>query len=450
MKLSEIAYVIDGITVGNTDKEITGFVIDSRKVKKGDIFVCLKGARVDGHDYIRQAEQAGASAFLCEHALDTKLPYIKTQSSLEGLQKYAAWYKSRFDILTVAVTGSVGKTTTKEFIYAVLSSKFNTHKTEGNMNSETGLPLTLLGIKEHHEAMVIEMGMSNLGEISILSRLAHPDIAVITNIGVSHIEFLGSQENIMKAKMEILDGLNPSGSLILNGDDKLLKKKRNAFKDVSMYSVGRCDCEYTAHDILLGELSTSFLAVTPIGNIDIEIPVEGFHNVSNALAAIAVGVKVGIPLDMIKKGLLSFKNIPLRQNIYEKDGILVIDDCYNASPSSIMAAIEVLKRKKGRKVVILGDMLELGDFASALHYEVGQKLEGIDLLLCYGNYASSYIEGALNVGLSTTVCFQCGNTEETADKLSELAKKGDCILFKASRGMGAEKVIEKFFERWSS
>lgn len=430
----------------NGSADFSGFATDSRYVEKNNLFICIKGARTNGHLYVSAAEKAGAAAVLSEEELQTKLPYVIVKSTVKAIQDFAVSHRKGFDTKLVAVTGSVGKTTTKEFIHAVLSAKYKTHKSEGNKNSETGLPISLLGINNSHEAAVLEMGMSALGEIELLSKIAAPDIAVITNIGYSHIEHLGSRENILKAKLEIIAGMKPESKLILNADDEFLRACKNVHPNTVFWSFGCCGAEYMAQEIYIGKSSVSLLAVTPIGDMEMEIPVLGIHNVGNAMAAIAVGVECGMSLEEIRIGLLSYKNPPSRQNIYEKNGITIFDDCYNAVPSSFEAAFEVLKLLDGRKIAVLGDMLELGDFSELLHFEVGKKLGFADMVFLYGNFAESYAKGAKEAGLLAENVFVFSSESELSEKLVGIVKKGDVVFFKASRGMLAEKIIQKLSE----
>lgn len=449
MRLSLVANVLMGTLTG--DCEFNSFAIDSRDVNPGDIFVCLKGARVDGHDYIRQAQANGAAGFLCERPLDTSLPCLIVPSALEGLQQFSAWYRDNLDVRVVAVTGSVGKTTTKECIASVLFQIYRTHKTQGNKNSETGLPLTLIGIRSDDQAAVVEMGMSAAGEIKVLSDLARPDIAVITNIGVSHIENLGSQENILRAKLEILSGLKQNGILILNYDDPYLCKAYDELNSkisqrIIRYGISNPACDVYAQEIVMGSGNLRFLVQTPDEEMTILMPCEGVHNVYNALAAIAVGVCMNVPADGIREGLKCFQNVPLRQQSYERCGFQIIEDCYNASPASMQAAINVLRLRNCRKIVVFGDMLELGEFSQELHRQVGQMLKDIDAVIAFGTYRNCYIEGAISAGVSRDACYSCADAEIAAETLLRVAKTGDCILVKASRGMQAENVLKRFFE----
>ena len=450
MLLSDVGKMLNVTCTG--DCEFDGFAIDSRAVKKGNMFVCLPGARVDGHDFASKAEANGAACFLCERPLDTSLPCCIVPDSLKGLQDLGKAYRLALGVKVVAVTGSVGKTTTKEYISSVLGRKYRTHKTEGNKNSETGVPLTLLAVRPEDEVVVTEMGMSAKGEISVLTNIACPDIAVITNIGVSHIEHLGSQENIMLAKLEILEGLSENGTLILNYDDEYL---RHAYNDLLLgkipqkiirYGINNPDCDIIASEIAMEDNSLRFCVKTPEGDITVIIPCEGVHNVYNSLAAISVGLCMGVPLSDIVAGLAEFTGVPMRQQTYSRDGLNIIEDCYNASPSSMKAGLDVLRRKNGRKIAVLGDMLELGDFSDEMHRKVGEMLTDIDALVAFGHFNDSYIAGAKNAGVAPENCYSCENNEEAPVILSKIAKDGDYILIKASRGMSGEKIAEKLFE----
>jgi len=448
MKFFELAKILENDCIeyiGNDTDEFFGVCYDSRNIIKNQLFLCIKGEKVDGHDFVQKAKDNGAAGIVCEKRLECNFPQIVVKNSVRALQKYAVWHKSQFDIKTIAITGSVGKTTTKEFISAVLSEKYMTHKNSGNQNSEIGLPMTILGLSSEHQAMVLEMGMSDFGEISMLSEIAKPDISVITNIGFSHIEFLKTQENILKAKLEIVDGMKSGSLLIINGDDPFLDnaKVRNDIKIVK-YGILNKNCDYFAKDIILGENSTYFTAVTPVGEFFCEIKVQGIHNIYNALSAAATGVAMNVSSEKIIDGLKNFQNAVHRQNIYDYNGVTIIDDCYNASPTSVIAAVDVLKTYSGRKIAVLGDMLELGKFSEELHEKTGEQFENIDILFCYGNYAEKYVLGVEKSGkIARNNCFSYKNTDETAEQLIKTVKKGDIILFKASRSMKAETIIEK-------
>ena len=452
MLLSKAAENMQGRAVGECCFD--GFAIDSRHVKPGNMFVCILGEHTDGHKYIKNAEENGASCLLCEHEVETDLPYIIVSSSVKGLQLLANSYRAALDVTVVAVTGSVGKTTTKECIYSVLKEKYKTHKTDGNKNSETGLPRTLLEISPDDEYAVVEMGMSARGEIEVLSLTAQPDIAVITNIGHSHIEFLGTRENILQAKLEIITGLKKDGILILNFDDEYLNRgyeeylKDKITQRIIRYGIENINCDIYAQDIVMEDGYLRFFVHTPVGETTVVMPCEGIHNVYNALAAVSVAVCAEVPFDLICKGLSSFKNAPMRQQSYEKDGFFIIEDCYNASPASMKASIDVLKNRKGkgRKIAVLGDMKELGEMSQLLHEETGKMLNGIDIFIAFGTYNDAYIKGAVFAGLPSSSCFSCENAEQAGIMLKKIATEGDCILVKSSRSMGGENVLKTFFD----
>ncbi len=441
-RLSEFAKIVGGTCL--RDGEFSDFCIDSRKGKSGDLFICLKGARVDGHDFIEKAAANGVSALLIDREIESNLPRVLVKDTLKALQDFAAWYRTRPDLMVVAVTGSVGKTTTKEFIAAVLSQSFHTYKTQGNMNSETGLPLTLLHVAPSDQMAVTEMGMCNFGEISELSHIARPNIGVLTNIGVCHMEYLGSQEGILKAKMEIVDGMSDDGVLVINGDDPYLSTVKDTKQKRVWYGLNNPEYDYYAYNVQTLPEGVSFTAKTPVGEWNVALSIDGIHNVYNALAAIAVGVLTGMDLESIAKGLSHMEKAPMRQNIRREKGMTLIEDCYNASPTSMKASIEVLKGKSGRKIAVLGDMLELGDRSEEYHRQVGEYLEGISVLIAYGNFAGAYVEGAASAGVMQRI--PCKTPEEAAVNLKLVARKDDVVLFKASRGMHAEQVIEYFLK----
>ncbi len=431
-------------TAENGKAFFSGFATDSREVKEGDCFLCIRGERTDGHLYIASAEENGAACFLCEEDLKTKLPYIKVKSVTEGLQNMALHHRktSLFDTKIVAVTGSVGKTTTKELTAVVLSEAYKTYKTRGNKNSETGLPITVLETESGHQAAVVEMGMSGLGEIRTLSKVALPDIGIITNIGLSHIEHLKTQENILKAKTEIVDGMAPSSPLLLNADDPLLFGWKG-WENILFFGIRNPAADFRAEEIAGDDHSVRFTIVHGKERVPAGIPIAGVHNVYNALAAVASGVLLGIPLEKGAEGLKNYVSPPMRQKIYETKGITVFEDCYNAVPDSVIASLQVLKRMNGRRIALLGDMLELGERSAELHRLVGQSLSGVDFCISYGPHAEDYAEGARNAGLPRENIFAFPVREEASRKLIETVRKGDCILFKASRGMHAEEVLKE-------
>lgn len=446
LRLSDFAAVCGGELHG--DCVFANVEIDSRKVCLGDLFVCLKGERVDGHDYAENAAAAGAVGILCERRANTNLPYLQVKDSVKALQQFAAEIRRRKQPFVVAVTGSVGKTSTKECIYAVLSEKGSTHKTPGNLNSETGVPRTILGMKDEDEALVVEMGMSARGEISVLTRIARPDVAVVTGIGVSHLEHLGSRENICRAKLEILEGLDKNGTIVYNGDDPYLAAEAETICRFRTMTFGYSEkCTVRAEDVRISTGSTSFTALTPSGSVRITLPCEGKHNVMNAMAAVCVGLIKEIPLEKIAEGLTRFRQAPMRGQQYEKDGVCLIEDCYNAAPESMTAALALLAAKHGRRISVLGDMLELGAMADEMHRQIGAKAAGMDVLIFFGNHNACYSSGAVLAGADANKILLCANAEEAGRMLKAIAQPGDVVLVKASRGMRGEKVIEKFLEK---
>lgn len=447
-KASELAKLTGSGILYNGNSDITGIATDSGAVKAGDLFVCIKGAKTDGHKYVNDAIKNGASCVLSDRILPIEIPYIKVPDTVKSLQEAAFNYRKSLDVKIVGVTGSVGKTTTKEFISAALSSALRVHKTEGNKNSETGVPITLLGIDKKDQAAVIEMGMSDLGEISVLSKLSCPNVGIITNIGFSHIENLKTRDNILKAKLEILDGMDNGSPLILNADDDKLAGYKNSRSNLLFYSIIDKNADYYGYNIKETEKSVVFTARTPNGKTDITINLLGKHNVLNALAAIAAGESFGLSLDDIKNGLSKYKASDSRQNIYKIGDVTIYDDCYNSAPNSLKASLDVLRKLQGRKIAVLGDMLELGDMSEVLHERAGEELSGIDNIYLYGNYAENFAAGALKSGVKKENIFIFSDKNELSKNLIENTNSGDIILFKASRGMKAETIIKEFLEKY--
>ena len=426
---------------------------DSREADNTSMFVAIKGERVDGHSYISNVVKAGCRCVIAERVpLDVKgVAIIIVQDSIRAIRDIAEYVKSQVDVKTVAVTGSVGKTTTKEFLSAVLDRKFNLYKTEGNFNSTIGMPMSMLELSQHNDAAVFEMGMSGLGEIEYMSEAAKPDVAVITNIGSSHLEALGSRENIRRAKMEITAGLKDGGTLFLNGDEPLLQGHESDRYNVLYFGMKNEECDYFASNIRNTEEGLVFDMRTPAGEFkNIEISIAGSHNVYNAMVAFSVGIKMHMAEAEIRAGLLSYRAAKMRQNIYTLGGITIIEDCYNASPESMNAAINVLgdtaKIKGGRMIALLGDMRELGATTATLHAGVGSYLaeKKADYLFTYGELSSENLaNGAIKNGMSEKQIFRSPKTdaEEVAKKLLGILKKGDVLLVKASRGLQAENVL---------
>ena len=427
---------------GSKDAVIENVSIDSREVIKNTLFVALKGENSDGHNYVEKAFENGASCVISEKDMMGNGAVVRVENSSKALGQIAKFYKKKLNLKTVAVTGSVGKTTTKDMLSAVMNMQYNTLKTEGNFNNELGLPLTIFRLKQTHEAAVLEMGMSEFGEIDYLADIARPDVAIITNIGMSHIENLGSQEGIFKAKTEICNYFNKDSLLIVNADDKYLKKALN-FKGFSVVGYGILnDCQYKARDIEnLGLEGTKFSVDIYEREYRIHVKTPGVHNVYNALAAIACGVHYNIGPNKIIEGIENFSLTKMRMSV-EKAGT-IINDCYNSSPDSVNAALKVLATQNTRRVAVLGDILEMGEFAKDAHYKIGEEVakNNIDVLLTAGENAKFIAEGA-----KIDEIYSFNTTDELVLNISKFIKENDTVLVKASRGMHFEKVVDKITE----
>ncbi len=451
MTLKEIISAVHGSYGFPADVPVTEVSTDTRTISKGSVFVALKGANFDGHDYAAKAMELGAEAVITEKPVEGARCII-VDSTGKALLDAAGYYRSKFDIKLVGITGSVGKTTTKDMIACVLSQRFRTLKTQANHNNEIGMPKTLFGLDKSCEAAVIEMGMNHAGEISRMSMSAQPDVAVITNIGVSHIENLGSQENILKAKLEILDGAKYNAPLILSRDDKLLYTlKEKLDRPLMYYSLNKKDCDVYAFDVKLSSEGVGFDINYKGEKLHAELQCPGEHNVRNALAAFCVGVTLGMETDKIIAGLSEFKPEGLRQNIVRKDGITYIVDCYNAAPDSMKAALSLLASSdtKGRRFCLLADMLELGKNTRTYHKNVGEMVSSskADRLYTFGENSQFYIDGAVKKGFPADACERFESREAMAKRLSGELREGDCVLLKGSRGMKLEEVFKALTEK---
>ena len=442
--LSEIEKMTNGVLHGK-DKRISSIVTDSREICDDCLFVAIRGEKTDGHLYILPEK---GSAVMCEYIPKgcEEISAVVVDDTVLALGRLAKAYKTKFSLLSVAVTGSVGKTTTKEFIYSVLSQRFKTHRSEGNHNNLIGLPMTVLSLDPSDEAAVFELGMSHSGEISYLSDIICPDISVITNIGSAHIENLGSREKIARAKLEIKEGMTEKGILIINGDESLLAGEKSAIK-VGMSG----DCDYLVTKIVEGDNGCAFDLKTKDEFVEsIVVPAFGEHNVMNAALAYAVGKATGMGEYEIRRGLLSYRTTGMRQNFYSENGIEIIEDCYNASPESMAASLKVLvsmaKRHGKRSVAVLGDMLELGEYSTEAHRKVGAAvfLCGVDMLVTFGKRALNTAKAAAEFGMDPDNIFVFENTEDVESIgrfILQNTSKNDIILFKASRGIKLERVV---------
>ena len=417
---------------------------DTRKVQPGQLFVALLGAR-DGHDFAMQALENGAAAILCSKPVGD-VPSILVEDTRIALGQIAKAYRRHLGIQVVGVTGSVGKSTTKEMVASVLATQFHVFKTPANHNNDIGMPMAVLSMPEDTQVAVLEMGMNHFGEIAYLSNIAQPDMGVIINIGTMHIEHLGSQEGILQAKMEIVTGMKPDGKLHLNGDDAYLRTVQAKMGDrVAYFGYKNSDCAVLGKEIEEKDGQIFFTACVSGKEFPVVLPLEGMHFVIDALCAISVGAAMGVSSENIQKGLAEFQTMSGRQEIFQAKEYTIIKDCYNAGPESMAAALSVLGNRKGRRIAALGDMLELGDTAPAAHKKVGALCaEKADILLCYGPNSGYMRAGALDAGMVSDRVYAFTDRDALADMLRSLAMPSDVILFKGSRGMRMELALERF------
>lgn len=446
MKVKEIVKATNGTLVtGNEEIEITGFTQDSRMVKEGDLYIPIIGEVHDGHKFINSAFENGAVATFSSTDIEVyDKVVIKVMDTLKALQDLAQYVRSSNPVKVIGITGSVGKTSTRDMIYSVISQKFNALKTEGNYNNEIGLPLTILRY-QNEEVLVLEMGMNHLQEISLLSKISRPNIAVITNVGTAHIGELGSRQNILKAKMEIIDGMQ-GGTLIINNDNDMLRGV--AVDDLNMLRVGTDNGNIVAKNIRLQEDDSLFTLVVDTSEKEVHVPVPGKHFITNALLAVAVGQQMNISLDMCIKGIEEFELTKNRMDtLVLKNDIKVIDGTYNASEDSMRSSIDVLSNYKERKICVLADMLEMGDYAKDLHVSVGEYVasKGIDILICKGQDAKYIQQGARAQGMANTIVFE--TNAEVIEYLRTIIQPKDVILCKGSNGMHLKEVVQYLKEK---
>lgn len=443
----------DGETMG------IDLVVDSRVIAPGCIFVALPGERVDGHDYIADAVRAGARIVLVTRARQELVPQvvaahersaciIRVNDAVRAVQDLAAHHRARLHATVVGVTGSTGKTTTKDFIRSVLATQLRVISTEGNRNNELGVPLTVLRAGSDTDALVVEMGMRGIGQIARLAEISEPDIGLVTNVGTSHMELLGTQDAIAEAKGELVRAVGERGAVFLNGDDAYSDVLAVTAKaPVTRYGLSE-RCAVRATDIQLdAESRASFTLSTPQGDIAVTLPVPGRHNVYNALAAAAVGLRLAVPLDQVARGLADAEMTGMRMETFTSaGGVVVVNDAYNANPSSMRAAIDTLGAMSvaGRKVAVLGDMGELGSLSELAHFKIGEQVPhaGVDVLITVGTLARRIADGARVEGMGDDSLHPCSNAEEAIEVLDDLLASGDAVLVKASRFMGLERVVE--------
>ncbi len=455
LQLLDLAREIKGtILNNNSDVTVKGISTDSRKVSEGDLFIAISGERMDGHDFISQAVEKGCSAVVVHKDIKSPIdrPVIRVEDTLKALHQMAEYYISMFDIPKIAVTGSTGKTTTKEIIFEVLSKKYQVVKNIGNYNNHIGLPLSVFNIEKKHEIAVFEMGMSDLGEIDLLASIIKPDVAVITNIGLSHIERLKSQKNILKAKLEVTNYFTNKNILIINNDDVLLKTFAKESKGYKLVKIG-----FNKNSDLIisqinhrGDEGIIFSLDKENHSYNFQMKVMGNHNVYNAAMAIAVGIQYQVDMNDIIEAISQFKGFDMRLNVEKShNGVKILNDAYNASPDSMKAAIQTLTSIKGqRHIAILSDMLEMGAFAEKYHKEVGDYTANaeLDMLIAVGDTAE-YIAIGAKASAKNMIILHFSDKNELLKNLDELIMPGDVVLVKGSRGMRMEEIVHYILER---
>ena len=449
--LRQLLDAVDGTLLGDfadLDAAITAVDTDSRNMHPGSLFIPLEGERFDGHSFIPAALETGAAGCLTARPRESYRPdkfYVKVRSTQRALRDLAQWYKRRFDIPFIGITGSVGKTTTKDMVAAVLGERYRVLKTDGNFNNNIGLPLTLLRLDRSVELCVLEMGMNHAGEIEYLSEIVEPDVALITNVGDSHIENLGSREGIFKAKCEIFSHMKPGGTAILNGDDEWLAKLRGNLPFRTLFVGAGEGLDYRADEIESdGETHLACRVNTPKERFEVTIPALGNHMIYPTLMACAVGELFGMTSEELTRGVQNFLPTKMRMNVLRLPGdVVVLNDAYNANPQSMRAAAAVLGDAKGRrKVAVVGDMLELGDGSTMFHHAVGACFAemGADSLIAVGDLARHIAEGAEEAGLEQVRYYASQDLAMPA--ICRELQPGTTILIKASRAMHFEKIVD--------
>lgn len=439
LTLKEIANACNGTLVGDENILVTSIETDSRKVQNGTLFVAVPGNKVDGHDFIEPSIEKGMACALCEKEPNCNTPYILVPSSLQALKDIAAYYRSLFTIPVIGITGSVGKTSTKEMIASVLSVKYKIHKTEKNFNSQIGVPLTVFGIEEDTEISIIEMGISNFGEMTNLAKIVKPDICVFTNIGDCHLEELKDRDGVFKAKTEMLDFVKPQTKVFYNANDRQLWKIKDIPNITPVpFGFDVSDKYYATNvETELGK-GVSATLVLDGESVNVTIPAIGEFMVLNALCAAGIGKQFNMTSDEIKKGIESFENVGSRSRVIDTGFITIIDDCYNANPTSVKASIDALAKFDKRTVAIIGDMKELGENENRLHEETGKYIcdRGIELLICVGPLSKN-----TSKGYSGSEYFD--DVPSCLNSLQHLIKKDDIVLVKASNSMHFSDIVEK-------
>jgi len=450
IKAAEISQAIGAdFLQGNPENLYKGISIDSRHIENGQLFFAIRGNNYDAHDFAVQAVSEGASGLVLERIvpdLPSGVDVFLAPDTLAALQSLARHNRSAFNIPVIAVTGSAGKTTTKDLMAGVLSVKFNTLKTTGNQNNEIGLPLTLLSLNESHEALVVEMAMRGLGEIDFLCRLALPNAAIITNIGEAHLELLGSVERIAQAKGELLEHIPASGFAVLNAQSPYIYKQVARCPGKVIFFGTASNLDIYARDIRISNEGSAFTVEAEGRSFNIFLPLPGLHNILNALSVIGAALELGFTAGEITEGLAKITLSGSRLEIIDLKGVTVINDTYNANPSSVKAALEALAEvaDNKRKIAVLGDMLELGEKADLFHNQLGESIAstGVDYLITVGQLARQIALGAIQSGMSGSHVFICDSNDESIEKLEKLLNADDVVLVKGSRGMRMEEIIQ--------
>jgi UDP-N-acetylmuramoyl-tripeptide--D-alanyl-D-alanine ligase len=456
LTMREICEAVDGqLIMGKYENCIYGVSTDSRAVQEGELFFSLIGENHDAHKFIPMAIESGCRGFIVSDAQElqqnkasSEINVIKVEDTTKALQKLATYYLNSFNIKKIGVTGSTGKTTTKDMLYYICSQKYKTQRNVGNLNNHIGLPLTILGFEEGVEVGILEMGMSESGEIHTLADIVRPNIGVITNVGTSHIENLGSRDGILKAKLEITDFFDASNTLIVNEINDLLTRENinEVYKTITIGNNGKSD--YIISDIIdFGEEGIEFSVEHKLKVQRFKLPIPGRHNAINGTLAVAAAMELGISMEDAAKGLAKMELTDKRLNIKGKNGIKVIDDTYNASPDSMRAGIDVLMATRGmRKVAILADMLEMGKDSPLYHRQVGEYAaeQKVDLLIAVGKEAKYIAAAAESLG-EERVCYY-SSKEKLMSEIGTIMHPGDIILVKGSRGMAMDQVVKKIME----
>lgn len=444
------------LVIGDLKKECINFSKDTRVIKENDVYIGIKGENFDGNKFYDKAFDNGASVCILDNIEDIDInkykdkTIIKVEDSIIALGKIAAYKRNLYDIPVIAVTGSVGKTSTKDMIASVLETKYNVLKTKGNLNNNIGMPLTILELKDH-DCMVVEMGMNHLNEISYLTKIAKPTIAVITNIGTAHIGNLGSRENILKAKLEILEGLDKDGVLFINNDNDLLHKEYNNLKnEYKVKTIGIDNIsDYMAYNIKEDITGSMFTIKDDNIEENIQVNVATRPFIYNSLMGYAIGKELNIEKDLIKKGI---SNLKLTDHRLEKkvnqNGVTIIDDTYNASYDSMKSSIELLGKSNNRKIAILGDMLELGEYSEEIHRKVGEDVVNnkIDILITVGEFSKYIKDEAIKNGFNKENIYSFEKQEDTYNLLKTILKNEDLVLIKGSHGINLENVVEEIMK----